>query len=92
MTKIKAQDIADMIDHSLLNPTFTMDEIRRGCEIAKEYKFISVCLRPSDVEFASEILKGSDVLITTVIGFPHGSNLTEEEKEEYFALVEELGL
>ena len=77
MNKIKAQDIADMIDHSLLNPTFTLEEIKRGCEIAKEYKCISVCLRPCDVEFASEILKGSDVLITTVIGFPHGSNLSE---------------
>lgn len=77
MEKIKAQDIADMIDHSLLNPTFTLDEIKKGCEIAREYKCKTVCLRPCDVEFASGILKGSDVLITTVIGFPHGSNLTE---------------
>ena len=89
MNKIKAQDIADMIDHSLLNPTFTMDEIRRGCEIAKEYKCISVCLRPSDVEFASEILKGSDVLITTVIGFPHGSNLTEVKVYETKMAIEQ---
>lgn len=77
MNKIKAQDIADMIDQSLLNPTFTLDDIRHGCEVAKEYNCISVCLRPCDVEYASELLRGSNVLITTVIGFPHGSNLTE---------------
>lgn len=77
MNTLKAQDIADMIDQSLLNPAFTLEDIKHGCEVAMEYKCISVCLRPCDVEYAKEILKGSDVLLTTVIGFPHGSNLTE---------------
>ena len=76
MNTLKAQDIADMIDHSLLNPAFTLEEIRRGCEIAREYRCISVCVRPCDVELAAELLRGSDVRVTTVIGFPHGSNLT----------------
>lgn len=76
MTHIKAQDIADMIDHSLLNPAFTLDTIREGCEIAKEYRCVTVCVRPCDVEFCRELLKGTDVKVTTVIGFPHGSNLT----------------
>lgn len=76
MNTLKAQDIADMIDHSLLNPAFTLEEIRRGCEIARKYRCVSVCVRPCDVELAAELLRGSDVRVTTVIGFPHGSNLT----------------
>ena len=77
MNKLKAQDIADMIDQSLLNPTFTLDEVKHGCEVAMVYNCVSVCLRPCDVEYAAEILKGSNVRVTTVVGFPHGSNLTE---------------
>ena len=64
MNKLKAQDIADMIDQSLLNPAFTLDDVRHGCEVAMEYKCVSVCLRPCDILFAKEILKGSDVLLT----------------------------
>ncbi len=77
MNTLTAQDIADMIDQSLLNPSFTLEDVKHGCEVAMEYKCISVCLRPCDIEFAKEILKGSDVRLTTVIGFPHGSNPTE---------------
>ena len=74
---LKVKDIAKMIDHSLLNPKFTDEEIKSGCELAKEYDVASVCVRPTDLKFAAEILKGSDVLATTVIGFPHGSNRTD---------------
>ena len=52
MNKLKAQDIADMIDQSLLNPAFTLDDVRHGCEVAMEYKCVSVCLRPCDILFA----------------------------------------
>ena len=77
MEKVTARDIAMMIDHSLLNPKFTEQEIRDGLEIAKKYNTVSVCVRPCDVLLAKEMLAGTDVLVTTVIGFPHGSNLTE---------------
>lgn len=87
--KITAQDIADMIDQSLLNPTFTLEDVKKGCEIAKEYRCISVCLRPCDIEFAAGILKGSDVRLTTVIGFPHGSNATEVKVYETKLAVEQ---
>jgi deoxyribose-phosphate aldolase len=76
MERLTALDIARMIDHSLLNPKFTEEEIRQGCELAKEYHCATVCVRPCDVPGAMDILKDSDVLVTTVIGFPHGSNLT----------------
>lgn len=77
MNKITARDIAKMIDHSLLNPKFTRQEVEAGCLLAKEYDCATVCVKPCDVELAYSILKDTDVLTTTVIGFPHGSNLTE---------------
>lgn len=63
-----------MIDHSLLHPTMTDDDLRAGCELAKEYDAASVCIKPYAVPLAVEILKGSDVLVGTVIGFPQGSS------------------
>ncbi|MBN1803865.1 MAG: deoxyribose-phosphate aldolase [Sedimentisphaerales bacterium] len=70
-------DIAQMIDHSLLRPELTEDDIRNGCEIAKKYKVATVCCRPSEVSLVKQLLEGSDVKTTTVIGFPHGYNKTE---------------
>ncbi len=70
---LRVQDIADMIDHSLLRPELTDAEVRDGCRIAIENRCISVCARPSDVTLCARELRGSPVLLTTVIGFPHGS-------------------
>jgi deoxyribose-phosphate aldolase len=75
--KIRANDIAQMIDHSLLRPELTTADIIEGCKTAHEYKCATVCVKPSDVGTATQELKGSPVKVTTVIGFPHGSNLTE---------------
>jgi len=69
--------IAQMIDHSLLRPELTEDDIRKGCQIAKEYKVATVCCRPSEVTLVKQLLQGSDVKTTTVIGFPNGYNKTE---------------
>lgn len=71
--KYTYEEIAGMIDHSLLKPTITDKEFVEGCKIANEYKVVSVCVRPCDVKEAKEILENSDVLVTTVIGFPHGT-------------------
>ncbi len=76
MEAVTAHDIAKMIDHSLLNPKFTRQEVEAGCLLAKEYDCATVCVKPCDVELAYSILRDTDVLTTTVIGFPHGSNLT----------------
>lgn len=76
MTKVTAQDIAKMIDHSLLNPVMTRKDVIDGCEIAKKYDTATVCVKPCDVDVANEVLAGTDVVVTTVVGFPHGSSLT----------------
>ena len=69
--------IAKTIDHSLLKPEMTREEVRLGCEIAKKYDVASVCCKPSDVKFCAELLKGTNVEVGTVVGFPHGSSATE---------------
>ena len=74
--KYSKKKIAKTIDHSLLKPEMTRDEVRQGCEIAKKYDVASVCCKPSDVAFCAEILKGTDIEIGTVVGFPHGSSTT----------------
>lgn len=75
--KYSKRKIAKTIDHSLLKPEMTRDEVRQGCEIAKKYDVASVCCKPSDVAFCAEILKGTEVEVGTVVGFPHGSSATE---------------
>ncbi len=89
MNTLKAQDIADMIDHSLLNPAFSTEEIKKGLEIAKEYNCVSVCVRPCDVTLANTMLKGTNVKVTSVIGFPHGSNLTDVKVYEAKRAIEQ---
>jgi deoxyribose-phosphate aldolase len=79
---VTSKDIAKMIDHSLLKPQMTRREVEEGCALAKEYDCASVCVKPCDVETAYGILKGSDVIVSTVIGFPHGSHLTEVKVTE----------
>ena len=70
------KDIAGMLDHSTLQPYLTEDDIRHGCEVALKYGTASVCARPCDVPILAEMLKGSDVKVCTVIGFPHGAHET----------------
>lgn len=73
---IKAKDIAKMIDHSLLRPNLTIEEVKAGCDIARKYKVASVCVRPCDVKLVGELLAGSNIALSTVIGFPHGTHTT----------------
>lgn len=71
---VSPSEIAAMIDHSLLHPTMTDEQMRAGCELAKQYKTASVCIKPYAIRMAVEILEGSGVLVGTVIGFPHGNS------------------
>lgn len=68
--------IAKTIDHSLLKPELTVDEVVTGCQLALTYHVASVCVKPCDVTLACSILAGTDVKVGTVIGFPHGSSKT----------------
>lgn len=66
-----------MIDHSILHPTLTDADLAKECEIAKKYHVASVCVKPYAVGQAVQLMKGSDVLVGCVIGFPHGNSSTE---------------
>jgi deoxyribose-phosphate aldolase len=70
------EQIAKTIDHSLLRPELTDAELTAGCALAHEYHVASVCIKPSSVSLAARALQGSDVLVGTVVGFPHGSSTT----------------
>ncbi len=73
---ITYEQLAKVIDHSLLKPELTEKDVLEGCELAARYHAATVCVKPCHVKLAAEALKDSDVLISTVVGFPHGSNLT----------------
>jgi deoxyribose-phosphate aldolase len=75
--KYTLHQVAKTIDHSLLKPEMTRAEVQAGCEIAKRYDVASVCCKPADVQFCAELLKGTNVEVGTVVGFPHGSSATE---------------
>ena len=78
-TKLTVYDIAQMIDHSLLRPTLTDPEFFEGIELARKYKCATVCVAPYDVPRSVELLKGSPVRVSTVVDFPHGSNMIESK-------------
>ena len=71
-----------LIDHTLLKQDATPEQIVKLCDEAKEYNFMSVCVNPAYVPLAASCLKGSDVKVCTVIGFPLGMNLTKTKIQE----------
>jgi len=68
--------LAKTIDHSLLKPELTDQEVIAGLEVAKQFDTATVCVKPCHVRLSAEKLKGTDVAVSTVIGFPHGSHTT----------------
>ncbi len=72
-----AQQIANMIDHTLLKPESTKEQVEILCQEAKEYTFASVCVNPTWVAYAHELLEGTQVKVCTVIGFPLGASTPE---------------
>ncbi len=71
-----------MIDHSLLHPTLTDQELDEGCRLAARYGVASVCIKPYYVQRAVQLLKGTPVRVGAVIGFPHGNSTTECKRFE----------
>lgn len=69
--------IAGMIDHSLLHPALTVEEMEAGCRLALRYQVASVCILPYYAARCAEVLAGSPVRTSTTIGFPHGGHRTE---------------
>ncbi len=71
------QNVAPMIDHTILKPEATHDQIAQLCYEARKYQFASVCINPTNVKLCADLLEGSDVEVCTVVGFPLGATPTE---------------
>lgn len=85
---VTLNELAKMIDHSLLHPTMTDADIRAGCALSREYDVATACVKPYSIPLAAEILAGSDVKVCAVIGFPHGNSTTEIKVTEAVAAVD----
>lgn len=81
-------NIAPYIDHTILKPTTVADDVRKVCSEAMQYKFAAVCVPPSFVKAARDFLKGSDVKLATVIGFPFGYSTTTAKFAEVIQALE----
>lgn len=87
--KYSYSELAGMIDHALLHPTLTDQELLDGCQLCDRYEVATVCVKPYHVKKASEILSGSKTLVSCVIGFPHGSTTQESKSFETRVACEE---
>ncbi|KAG4426032.1 hypothetical protein IFR04_000739 [Cadophora malorum] len=89
--EVTLPELALMIDHSLLHPTMTDDEVLSGLEICKKYNVKTACIKPYHLPFARKALEGTPILLCPVIGFPHGNSTLEVKKFEAVRAVEEGG-
>jgi deoxyribose-phosphate aldolase len=76
------KELAKMIDHSLLHPSMTDAELIEGCRLARRYDVASVCIKPYAAALAADELRGSEVLVGTVVGFPHGNSRVDIKVRE----------
>ena len=79
---ISLEDLANVIEHSLLRPDMTVSAVREGCAIARECGVVGVCARPTDLPILVEELAGTGIVIATTIGFPHGVTTTAAKVAE----------
>ncbi len=84
---VTVKEIAKMIDHSILHPAFTDNDLEKNCEIAQQYDVATVCVKPYHVRMASGILRGSNVAVCAVIGFPHGNSTFNIKKSEALQVI-----
>lgn len=76
------EEIAGLFDHALLSPTLTQAELDAGCRLALQYGVASVCIMPFGVAGCAQLLAGSPVKASTVIGFPHGGQVASVKRAE----------
>ncbi|KAI9321332.1 deoxyribose-phosphate aldolase [Dichotomocladium elegans] len=86
---ITYSQLAKVFDHAILKPEQTTQDVEAGCKLALAYDTKSVCVKPCDVKQAAELLKGSTVLVGTVISFPHGNSPTSAKVAEALQAVED---
>lgn len=79
---LRSIDLSKMIDHTNLRPDATDDDIKRLCREAREHGFATVCVNPCWTGLAARLLHGSDVGVTTVIGFPLGATTSDAKAHE----------
>ena len=84
---VTLEQLAKMIDHSLLQPTMTDQEIDAGLAVSREYGAAAACVKPYSVRRAADALKGTSVLVCAVVGFPHGNSTTDVKVYEARAAV-----
>jgi len=80
--------VASAIDHAVLKPEVTDFHLEREINSVKKYNIASVCVKPCHVKLAADILKGSKILVSTVIGFPHGTTTTKCKVAESIEVIE----
>jgi len=83
------EQIAKMIDHSLLNPVMTDQELEEGCRAALDYDVATVCIKPYYLKRCAEFLAGSSVKPATTVGFPHGGHTTAVKVAEVESALED---
>ncbi len=81
-------ELAGWIDHTLLKPEATANQVQKLCEEALHFRFATVCVNPANVPLAAKILQGSPILVCAVAGFPLGANLTDTKVIETRQVVE----
>jgi len=84
---ITVEQIAKMIDHSILHPSFTDEDLISNCKTARKYDVATVCVKPYHTKMAAELMKGSSVGICAVIGFPHGNSTIEIKMQEALQVI-----
>lgn len=82
MIQLTEAELAATIDHAILKPELTREQVDAELDVAREWQVFSVCVRPSDIAHAVEYLAGSGVAVGTVIGFPHGTTSTAAKVAE----------
>ena len=82
MIEYSLEEIAGAIDHAILNPVATQDDVEKGCLLARDAGVACVSLKPCYVPQAADLLKGSPVAVGTTVGFPHGGNATTTKVRE----------
>lgn len=86
---LTTEKLAKVFDHAILRPDQTTEDVIKGCELAKKYNLASVCVKPCDVAQASELLQGTDVMVGTVISFPHGNSSTAGKVAESLQAIQD---
>ena len=86
--KFSGEQLAKKIDHTLLKPTATENDIKKLCEEAERYSFVCVCVNPSYVFFAAKLLEGTQIKVASTVGFPLGATISEVKAFETKKVIE----